>query len=134
MTTVRAVMRWLLAGLFVAAGVMHFVRPQVYVAIMPPYLPWHLPLVYASGVCEILLGVMLLIPRVQRAAAWGLIVLLIAVFPANVHMALNPELFPNIPPAVLWARLPLQGVLIAWAWWVSRRGVNGRVDQCGPRG
>ncbi len=121
MTTLRAVMRWLLAGLFVAAGVMHFVRPQFYLSAMPPYLPWHLEVVYVSGVCEVLLGVLLLVPRVQRAAAWGLIALLIAVFPANVHMVMNPDLFPNIPPAVLWARLPLQGVFIAWAWWFTRR-------------
>jgi uncharacterized membrane protein len=121
MTKLRAVMRWLLAVLFVAAGVMHFVRPHVYAAIMPPYLPWHVPLVYVSGVCEVLLGVLLLVPRVRRAAAWGLIALLVAVFPANVHMAVNPDLFPSIPPAVLWARLPLQAVFIAWAWWFTRR-------------
>lgn len=121
MVEVKAVMRWLLAGLFVAAGVMHFVRPQFYLSAMPPYLPWHLPLVYVSGVCEVLLGVLILVRRFQRAAGWGLIALLIAVFPANVHMALNPELFPNIPPAILWARLPLQAVLVAWAWWFTKR-------------
>jgi uncharacterized membrane protein len=120
MSTVRAVMRWLLAGLFVAAGVMHFVAPQFYVSAMPPYLPWHLELVYVSGVCEVILGVLLTVPRMRRAAAWGMIALLVAVFPANVHMALNPDLFPNIPPAVLYARLPLQGVLVAWAWWFTR--------------
>lgn len=121
MASVRAVMRWLLAGLFVAAGVMHFVRPHVYVSIMPPYLPWHAPLVYVSGVCEVVLGALLLVPRVRRLAAWGLIALLVAVFPANVHMAMTPDLFPNIPPWVLYARLPLQGVFIAWAWWFTRR-------------
>ncbi len=125
MTTLRAVMRWLLAGLFVAAGVMHFVRPQFYVSAMPPYLPWHLELVYASGVCEVVLGVLLLVPRTRRLAAWGLVALLVAVFPANVHMALNPDLFPTIPPAVLWARLPLQAVFIAWAWWFTKRGAPG---------
>lgn len=125
MARVRAVMRWLLAGLFVAAGVMHFVRPQFYVSAMPPYLPWHLELVYASGVCEVVLGALLLVPRVRRAAAWGLIALLVAVFPANVHMAMNPDLFPAIPTAVLYARLPLQGVFIAWAWWFTKPGEPG---------
>lgn len=121
MARLRVVMRWLLAGLFVAAGVMHFVRPEVYARMMPPHLPWHLPLVYLSGVCEVMLGVLLLVPRVQSAAAWGMVALLVAVFPANVHMALNPELFPQVPPAALWARLPLQGVFIAWAWWFTWR-------------
>lgn len=121
MTTVRAVMRWLLAGLFVAAGAMHFVRPQFYVSAMPPYLPWHMELVYLSGVIEIALGVLLPVPRVRPLAAWGMIALLVAVFPANVHMALNPDLFPTFPPAVLYARLPLQGVLVAWAWWFTRK-------------
>lgn len=125
MKTLRKVMLWLLAGLFVAAGVMHFVRPQFYVSAMPSYLPWHIQLVYVSGVFEVLLGVLLLVPRVQRAAAWGLIALLIAVFPANVHMALNPDLFPSVPPAVLWARLPLQAVFIAWTWWFTKRGEPG---------
>ncbi len=121
MGTVKAVTRWLLAGLLVAAGVMHFARPQFYVAAMPAYLPWHVELVYVSGVFEVILGVLLLVPRTRQLAAWGIIALLVAVFPANVQMALNPDLFPTIPPAVLWARLPLQAVFIAWAWWFTRR-------------
>ena len=119
MRTVRAVMKWLFAALFVAAGVAHFLRADFYVAIMPPYLPWHLPLVYVSGVAEVALGVLLLVPRVQTVAAWGLIALLVAVFPANVHMATHADSFPSFHPAVLWARLPLQGVLIAWAYWFT---------------
>lgn len=119
MSIVRAVMRWLLGLLFVAAGVNHFLRPDFYVAIMPPYLPWHLPLVYLSGAAEAALGALLLVPRFQAAAAWGLVALLLAVFPANVHMAVNPHLFPAFNPALLWARLPLQGVLIAWAYWFT---------------
>src|SRR5262249_24343244 len=103
------------------AGVLHFVRPDLYVRIMPPYLPWHLELVYLSGLCEVALGVLLLVPRTTTAAAWGLIALLIAVFPANVHMALNAELYPTIRPVLLWLRLPLQGVLIAWAYWFTRK-------------
>jgi uncharacterized membrane protein len=114
--------RWLLALLFVAAGVNHFVNPDFYTKIMPPYLPRHYELVLLSGVFEVLGGVGLLIPRFRRAAAWGLIGLLVAVFPANVHMALHPELHPNIPPALLWARLPLQAVFVAWAYRYTRPG------------
>jgi uncharacterized membrane protein len=108
--------RWLLAALFVAAGIAHWVRPGVYLKIMPPYLPWPRALVYVSGVAEIALGALLLVPRTTHLAAWGLIALLIAVFPANVHMALHPELYPRISPVLLWLRLPLQGVLIAWVY------------------
>jgi uncharacterized membrane protein len=126
MTTATPVSRsqlasqWLLGALFVAAGVVHFVKPDFYLKMMPPYLPWHRELVFASGVFEIVGGVALLVPRLRRVAAWGLIVLLVAVFPANVHMALNPELFPGIPAVALWARLPLQLALIAWAHWFTR--------------
>jgi uncharacterized membrane protein len=116
----KLIMRWLFGILFVAAGVNHFVKPDFYVKIMPPYLPWHLELVYISGMCEAALGLLLLIPRTTVLAAWGLIALLIAVFPANIHMALHPHDYPNIAEALLWARLPLQGVLILWAFWFTR--------------
>jgi uncharacterized membrane protein len=115
----RLVMRWLLGLFFVAAGVNHFLRAEFYVSIMPPYLPWHLALVYLSGVAEALLGGLLLWRRFEALAAWGLIALLIAVFPANVHMALNADQYPDYPPAVLWGRLPLQAVMIAWAYWFT---------------
>jgi len=110
----------LLGVFFIAAGIVHFVRPGIYVKIMPSYLPWPLGLVYLSGICEVGLGALVLIPRYTGLAAWGLIALLIAVFPANVHMAMHPELYPRIPPAVLWWRLPLQGVFIAWAYAYTR--------------
>ena len=108
--------RYLLAVIMVAAGVYHFVNPQVYVSIMPKYLPWHLPLVYISGVLEILFGAGLL-TGYSSFAAWGLIALLIAVFPANLNMTLHPELAPQISSVLLWLRLPLQAVLI---WWVLK--------------
>jgi uncharacterized membrane protein len=110
---------WLMSLLFLAAGINHFVHPEFYVKIMPPYLPWHLELVYISGVAEILLGGLVLIPQTRALAAWGLIALLVAVFPANLHMALHSEDYASIPPALLWLRLPLQGVLIAWAYWYT---------------
>ncbi|HKV06663.1 MAG TPA: MauE/DoxX family redox-associated membrane protein [Thermoanaerobaculia bacterium] len=114
------VLKWIFGLLFVLAGIAHFVRPDVYMKIMPPYLPWHRELVYLSGFFEIVLGVLFLIPRFTAPAAWGLIALLIAVFPANLHMARHAELYPGIPPVLLWLRLPLQGLLIAWAYAYTR--------------
>jgi len=120
MRLVKRVMQWLFGVLFVAAGANHFLNAQFYVSIMPPYLPWHEALVYLSGLCEIVLGGLLLIPKFTTSAAWGLIALLLAVFPANIHMALHPDLYPGLSAWMLWLRLPLQGVLIAWAYWFTR--------------
>jgi uncharacterized membrane protein len=116
---VNRVTRWLLGGLFVVAGINHFVSTRFYVGIMPPYLPWHLELVYISGIAEVALGILLMVRRLAVRAAWGLIALLVAVFPANVHMAMHPEPYPSLPAAALWLRLPLQGLLIAWAYWYT---------------
>lgn len=77
-------------------------------------------MVVVSGLAEIILGIALAIPVLTRAAAWGVIALLIAVLPANIHMAANPELYPSIPAAALWIRLPIQGILIIWALWYTR--------------
>lgn len=95
---------------------MHFVVPRTYARIMPPYLPRHRELVYASGVAEAVGGIGLIPRATRRAAGWWLIATLIAIFPANVHMALHPEEFPQVPGgrATLWARLPVQAVFIAW--------------------
>ena len=116
------VSRALLAAVFVFAGMMHFVIPASYVGIMPPWLPWHRELVYLSGALEIAGGVGLLIPRTRRAAGIGLILLLIAVWPANLQMALNAHAADEPPgrQALLWLRLPLQLVLIWWAWRASQ--------------
>jgi uncharacterized membrane protein len=116
------VSRGLLAAIFVFAGVMHFIIPASYVGIMPPWLPWHLELVYLSGVLEIAGGVGLLIPRTRRAAGIGLVLLLIAVWPANLQMVLAARATekPLWHQALLWLRLPLQFVLIWWAWRASR--------------
>jgi uncharacterized membrane protein len=99
---------------FIAAGANHFRNPRFYRAIMPDYLPAHDELVAASGVAEIAGGAALLHPRTRRLGAWWLIATLIAVFPANLHMALHPERYKQIPPAGLYARLPFQLVFIAW--------------------
>lgn len=119
---VKAVLRWLLALIMVGGGVNHFLSPDVYVAMMPAALPWPLELVYVSGVFEVLGGLGLLLPQTRRLAAWGLIALFVAIFPANLNMALNhlPLGGKPVPLWALWARLPLQAVLIAWAWWYTR--------------
>jgi uncharacterized membrane protein len=106
-----------LAGpVFIGAGILHFVIPKTYAAIIPDYLPAHRELVYASGVAEAAGGAALLSkdPKVRRYGAWWLIATLVAVFPANLHMALNPDRYKDIPPAALWARLPLQLGFIRW--------------------
>jgi uncharacterized membrane protein len=116
----KTILKYVLAILFAVAGINHFINPAFYPKIMPPYLPWHLALVYLSGGFEIVLGTLLLVPACTRLAAWGLIALLIAVFPANIHMAVNHELFPEYSELTLWLRLPLQLVLIALAYWYAR--------------
>jgi uncharacterized membrane protein len=112
---------WKLAGkvvfalLFILGGIAHFVRPEFYMKIMPPYLPLHRELVLLSGVIEVVLGILLLIPTTSVIAAWGLVALLIAVFPANIHGYMHQELIPA-PAWLHLLRLPLQGVLILWAY------------------
>ena len=98
------------AATFIAAGALHFTHTRAYVSIVPPYVPAHREVVYASGVAEIVGGAGLLHRRTRRAAGWWLIATLIAVFPANVHMALNAEDYPRTPGgrATLIARLPFQ--------------------------
>ena len=120
MSAARLALKLLLALVFVVAGVNHFVSEAFYLRMMPPYLPAHRLLVFWSGVAEVALGLLLLIPRFTRLSAWGLIALLVAVFPANMQMALNSALFPEFSPAVLWLRLPLQAVLVFWAHWFTR--------------
>ncbi len=116
----RDILKWLYGTLFALAGVNHFMHTEFYVSIMPPYLPWQTALIYVSGAAEIFLGVLLLFRRAERLAAWGMIALIIAVTPANVQMAIHAELYPDYSRAALWARLLLQGVLIAWAYWFTR--------------
>ena len=114
----KTALRCLLSALMIAAGILHFARPEKFVAIVPDWLPAHRTLVYISGFFEILGGLGLLVKRVQKAAAWGLIALFVAVFPANVNMAVHKILINS--PWILWGRLPFQAVLIAWAWWFTR--------------
>jgi uncharacterized membrane protein len=113
--------RILFALIFIAGGILHFVLTPTYVSIMPPYLPAPGLLVQISGVAEILGGVGLLIPSARPYAAWGLVLLLIAVAPANINMALHAERWPKIPDWALWVRVAGQLPLIGWAWLYTRR-------------
>ena len=121
MHVVTVIFRWLLAIVFVLAGANHFRDPAFYLALMPPYLPWHEALIRISGIAEILGGIGILVPPTRRFSGWGLVLLLIAVFPANLHMAINHVQPPDltVTPLGAWLRLPLQAVLIAWVWWVA---------------
>jgi uncharacterized membrane protein len=109
--------------LYIVAGVLHFIATATYVSIMPPYLPAHRALVLISGGAEIAggLGVLMPWPRVRQAAAWGLVALLIAVFPANLNMVTDHAKFAGVPLWAAWLRLPLQAPLIWWAWRYTRR-------------
>jgi uncharacterized membrane protein len=121
MRTIKMFLKWILAIGFVLAGINHFINTQFYLKIMPPVLPAPVFLIYLSGVFEIILGVMLLIPKFSRIAAWGLIALLVAVFPANIYMAMNTRLFTEFSPAALYLRLPMQIALIVLVFWFTKR-------------
>lgn len=112
-----------MAVLYAIAGLLHFITPETYLPLMPDALPAHMALIYVSGVAEVLGGVGLLVPKTRRAAAWGLIALLLAVWPANIHVAVeNVPLFGAEEGAGVlnWVRVVGQVPLIAWAWWYTR--------------
>ena len=117
-TRTRSILRWMATVFFVVAGANHFVNPAPYLGMMPAEIPvgWHGALNVLSGTAEILGGLGLILPATRRLAAWGLILLLIAVFPANINMAVNdlPLGTTRVPSWLLWARLPLQVVMVAW--------------------
>ncbi|MET0595512.1 MAG: DoxX family protein [Polyangiaceae bacterium] len=116
-------MRWVMTTSMVVMGVLHFVVDDVFAQIIPPWMPWPHGLVWISGVFEIALGLALIPERTRRLAGWGLVALYIAVFPANIYMAVanvHIEGHEPLPPAFLWGRLPFQFVFIAWALWVTK--------------
>ena len=121
----RVVFRWLAALALVATGLNHFRDPAMYVSIIPPGFPSPRLLVFISGVAELAGGLGLLVPPLRRAAGWGLILLLVAIFPANIYVALHADRF-RLPIWFAWVRLPLQGVFIAWVWWVALAGTGKR--------
>jgi uncharacterized membrane protein len=123
---VKQLVRLLCGPFFVLAGIRHFTHTRWYVRIMPPYLPAHRELVYASGVAEALGGAGLMLQRTRRPAGFWLLATLVAVFPANLHMALHPEHCPKVPGGrpLLIARLPFQLVFAAWVLAAMRAGTD----------
>jgi uncharacterized membrane protein len=113
--------RYIMAALYIIAGSLHFLIPATYSAIVPDYLPAPRAIVAISGAAEILGGIGLMIPATQTAAAWGLIALLVAVFPANLTMITDHARFPTVPLWAAWVRLPLQLPLLYWAWLYTRK-------------
>ena len=129
----RQILLWLAALFFIMAGANHFRQPEIYLGMMPSGLPFPKVLNDIAGLAEVLGGVGLLMRCTRRPAGWGLIVLLIAVFPANVHAALQGHM-PGleVSPLVLWLRLPFQVLFIAWVWWVALApAARNRRDQTG---
>ena len=113
---------WALAVFFIVAGANHFLTPKIYLGMMPPWLPWPEAMNAISGAAEMLGGIGLVVPRTRRLAAWGLIILLVAVFPANLHVALQGRMpGTDFSPLVLWLRLPFQAAFIAAVWWIALR-------------
>lgn len=122
----KEILRGVLAVAIIVVGITHFVHPDQYAKIVPPEFPHPVALVYISGVFEILGGIGLMIPLVSVAAAWGLIALFVAVFPANLYQTTHSISIEGIPhyPLLYWFRLPFQAVLVAWAWWYTRNPQN----------
>lgn len=116
----NTILRIILGILFSTAGVFHFLTPKYFIRIIPPLLPAPLLLVYISGAAEIFLGALLLFAKQLKLARFGLITLLIAIFPANLYMYLHADLFPNFSETTLLLRLPVQALLIFWVWVVTR--------------
>jgi len=119
MSLIKTISKYLLAIFMITAGIMHFANPAFFLKIMPPYLPLHQELVLLSGIFEVLPGILLLIPQTSRKAAWGIVGLLIAVFPANLYLFQHQDILPA-SPVIHLLRLPLQGVFILWAYWHTR--------------
>ena len=128
------IVRYLLGVFFVVAGANHFISPDVYLEMMPSWLPLHGPAVFWSGVAEVAGGLMLFFDRTARAGGVFLILLLIAIFPANVNAAIDPGSVPrfeDVPSWLLWLRLPLQPLLAVLIWFASRGEAVGPGTQRG---
>jgi uncharacterized membrane protein len=130
MSRTKRILLWLMAIFYISAGFNHLMNPAFYLAIMPPGLPNPEWLNVLSGLAEIVLGVFVLEPRVRKLAAWGIIALLIAVFPANIYVAVENVGLPAGEPGtgngpLNWVRLPFQAVFILWAWWYTRDDAEG---------
>jgi len=115
----RAIARYAFTLFFVSAGLNHFVNPEFYLRIIPPYLPAHDAINAISGAAEMIIGVMFAAPSTRRLGGWLAIALLVAVFPANIYLFMHQEIFPDVPPLAHLLRLPLQALFIAWAYYAS---------------
>ncbi len=128
----RSIALLALALMFVVAGVLHFTMPDFYLSIMPPFLPWHLELVYLSGVLEILGGLGVLVAPIRRLTGYALIALLAAVYLANINMAMNAGDFAHLGPAwAFYLRLPVQLVFWVWTWWATQPEASPAISQAG---
>jgi uncharacterized membrane protein len=108
---------YVISFFFIAVGISHFTHTDFFMPLMPPYIPWHLEMIQLSGICEIFGGLGVLFPSTRRIAGWGLMALLVAVFPANLYTAQHPEVFEGVPTWLIYVRLPIQALLLYWVWW-----------------
>ena len=120
-TKLRQTGLFFLILMFLLAGANHFSNPNFYVSIMPPYLPFQSELSYVAGFFEIIGAVGLLFAQTRKIAGYGLVILLVLIFPANIHMALHPEYFPEYSKLTIYLRLPLQFLFISWVYWATLR-------------
>ena len=118
--TLKLITIYVMSFFYIFTGIKHFTNAKWFMQIMPPYLPFHLPLVYISGAFEIIFGIMLFFSKTRFIAGWGLILLLIAVFPANIYLAYTNGSAMNTSPTIAWGRLPFQAVFIAIAYWHTK--------------
>jgi len=116
---IKSALRYVMAAFYIWAGVSHFTRPEFFLNLMPAYMPLHTELVYLSGIAEIVLGILVAIPRTAMFAGWCIIAMLIAFLPIHVHMLVNNHLYPEAPTSALWLRFPLQALFILWAYWYT---------------
>lgn len=105
-----------MAGVYVLAGIAHWFFPKPYLRILPGWVPWKQFTVAASGLLEVVLGMALLFPTIRTPALYGIMAMLVAFLPVHTHMLTDPRAGKGIPKWLLWLRIPLQGLLIAWAW------------------
>lgn len=118
--SIKLITIYLMSIFYIVIGIKHFTNVEWFMKIMPPYLPYHKELVYLSGAFEIILGMMIIFEKTRALGAWGLILLLIAVFPANIYLAQTNGAAMNTSAAIAWGRLPFQAIFIAVAYWHSK--------------
>ena len=117
---IKLITIYIMSYFYIQIGIKHFTDPNWFMQIMPPYLPYHLELVYLSGFFEIILGILLIFKKTRYIAGWGLILLLIAVFPANIYLAQTNGAAMGISPEIAWGRLPIQAIFVALAYLYSK--------------